>query len=125
MSEVTAKGSCLCGGVRYQVTGPVQDVTACHCTQCRKQSGHYWASSGSAEEDFQLLSEEGLTWYRASDIAVRGFCATCGSALFWKKNDEDRISFSAGSLDQHPGVRLVKNIFTDDKGDYYALEAKE
>ncbi|NNF76417.1 MAG: GFA family protein [Rhizobiales bacterium] len=125
MSEVTAKGSCLCGGVCYQVTGPVQDVTACHCTQCRKQSGHFWASSWAAEEDFELLSKEGLTWYRASDIAVRGFCATCGSALFWKKNDADRISFSAGSLDEHPGVTLTKHIFTEDKGDYYALEPKE
>ncbi|MCP5081590.1 MAG: GFA family protein [Alphaproteobacteria bacterium] len=125
MSEVTARGSCLCGGVRYQVTGPVQDVTACHCTQCRKQSGHYWASSGAADGDFELLSEEGLKWYRASDSAIRGFCATCGSALFWKKNEQDRISFSAGSLDEHPGVTLAKHIFTDDKGDYYTLEPKE
>lgn len=125
MSEVTASGSCLCGSVRYQVTGPVQDVTACHCSQCRKQSGHFWASSGSAEADFELLSEDGLTWYRASDFATRGFCANCGSALFWKKDDEDRMSFSAGSLDTHPGITLTKHIFTDDKGDYYPLETKE
>ena len=124
-SAVTASGSCLCGSIRYQVTGPVQNVTACHCSQCRKQSGHFWASSGAADEDFELLSEEGLKWYRASDSAVRGFCGICGSVLFWKKNDEDRMSFSAGSLDTHPGVTLAKNIFTDDKGDYYEIAPKE
>ena len=125
ISVVTASGSCLCGSIRYQVTGPVQNVTACHCSQCRKQSGHFWASSGAADEDFELLSEEGLKWYRASDSAIRGFCGVCGSVLFWKKNDEDRMSFSAGSLDTHPGVTLAKNIFTDDKGDYYEIAPKE
>ena len=125
MSEVTATGSCLCGSVRYQVNGPVMDVTACHCSQCRKQSGHYWASSNAAEADFELLKEDGLTWYRASDFASRGLCANCGSALFWKKDDEDRISFSAGSLDKHPDLTIAKHIFTDDKGDYYQVGSKE
>lgn len=123
MSEVTAKGSCLCGAVRFQVNGPVRPVTACHCTQCRKQSGHYWASSSAADEDFQLVNEEGLKWYRASDIAVRGFCSICGSTMFWKHNEEDKISFSAGTLDEHPKLTLAKHIFTETKGDYYKLDA--
>ena len=125
MGKVTAAGSCLCGSVRYQVTGPVRDITACHCSQCRKQSGHFWASSAAADSDFQLLNEDGLTWFRSSDFAVRGFCANCGSALFWKKDGEDRISFSSGSLDKHPGLTLSKNIFTDDKGDYYTIPGEE
>ena len=121
MSETTVKGSCLCGSVRYEVTGSVQDITACHCTQCRKQTGHYWASTGYALSDFNMVSEEGLKWYRASDIASRGFCAKCGSTLFWKPNGEERISFSAGTIDEHSGLKLNKHIFTDDKGDYYEI----
>ena len=70
MSEVIATGSCLCGGVRYQVTGPVHDVTACHCTQCRKQSGHFWASSWAADEDFELLSEDGYPEPPPSQFSV-------------------------------------------------------
>ena len=121
MSETTVKGSCLCGSISYQVTGPVEDITACHCTQCRKQTGHYWASTGCALSDFEMVSEEGLKWYRASDIASRGFCSKCGSTLFWKPNGEERISFSAGTIDEHSGLKLNKHIFTDDKGDYYEI----
>ena len=122
MTEAVATGSCLCGSVRYRINGPVGDITACHCTQCRKQSGHFWASSYAAEQDFELLSEEGLKWYRSSDIATRGFCAKCGSALFWKRDDETRISFSAGSIDEHAEMGCSKHIFTDTKGDYYEID---
>ncbi len=125
MSNVIAAGSCLCGSVRYQVTGPVETITACHCSQCRKQSGHLWASSGAADSDFELLSQDGLTWFRSSDFAKRGFCAKCGSALFWKKDGEDRISFSSGSLDTHPGLTLARHIFTEDKADYTLSEQQE
>lgn len=125
MSETTAKGSCLCGAVSFQTTGPLREVIACHCTQCRKQSGHYWASSSSADEDFHLTNDEGLKWYRASDTAARGFCVTCGSTMFWKPDGESRISFSAGTLDEHPKLSIAKHIFTENKGDYYTLEAKE
>lgn len=122
MSEEIVKGSCLCGSITYEAKNPRKEVTACHCTQCRKQSGHYWASSGCAVEDFKLLTEEGLKWYRASDFASRGFCAKCGSALFWKLDDEDRMSFSAGSLDGAEDFHVAKHIFTDDKGSYYEID---
>ena len=125
MAEVTARGSCLCGAVSFQITGPLRQVIACHCTQCRKQSGHYWALSSAADEDFHLTNEDGLKWYSASDTAIRGFCATCGSTMFWKQNDENKISFSAGTLDEHPELSIAKHIFTDTKGDYYTLESKE
>ena len=121
MSEEIARGSCLCGSVTYEAKNPRKEVTACHCTQCRKQSGHYWASSGCALDDFKVLTDEGLKWYRASDSATRGFCAKCGSALFWKHDDEDRMSFSAGSLDGAEGFTVAKHIFTDDKGSYYEI----
>ena len=121
MSEEIARGSCLCGSVTYEARNPRKEVTACHCTQCRKQSGHYWASSGCAIEDFKLLTEEGLKWYRASDFASRGFCSKCGSALLWKHDDEDRMSFSAGSIDGAEGFTVAKHIFTDDKGSYYEI----
>ena len=122
MSEETVKGSCLCGSVTYEAKNPRKEVTACHCSQCRKQSGHFWASSGCAIEDFNLLTEESLKWYRASDFASRGFCAKCGSALFWKHDGEDRMSFSAGSLDGAESFSVAKHIFTDDKGSYYEID---
>lgn len=67
-------GACLCGAIRYAVRGPLRPVVVCHCSQCRRQTGHYLAASSVALERFDLHAHESLRWYRASDTAERGFC---------------------------------------------------
>ena len=114
-------GGCLCGAVRYEVAGPLADPHACHCGQCRRQSGHYVVATGAARGDFSLTETRGLKWYRSSALARRGFCADCGSALFWDDGGEE-ISINAGSLDQPTGLALKKHIFVDDKADYYEID---
>ena len=64
---------------------------------------------------------ENVTWYKASDAARRGFCMTCGSALFWKHEAEPFTSVMAGAFDSPSGLRLTKHIFCADKGDYYEI----
>jgi len=115
------KGSCLCGTVRFEVTGEVQGPSVCHCSQCRKQSGHVWASAYVPDEALKITQNEGLKWYASSDVAKRGFCGTCGAFLFWKMNGEATTSFSLGSLDGPTGIALEKHIFTESKGDYYVI----
>ncbi len=115
------KGSCLCGAVRYRITGPVRTILACHCSQCRKQTGHYYAATEAKVADVDFQGAENVTWYAASDEARRGFCSICGSALFWQRNDSDHISIGAGSLDGHTGLELGGHIFVADKGDYYEI----
>ena len=68
-------GSCLCGAVAFQAT-PDRHVIDCHCTQCRKQSGHFWAATFAWHRDFRLTRDEGLRWYRASPAATRSSAAT-------------------------------------------------
>lgn len=77
-------GGCLCGGVRYRVGGALRDAIACHCTQCRRTSGHHAAMTSAASEDLTLISSRTLEWYRSSPAAERGFCRVCGSNLFWR-----------------------------------------
>jgi len=115
------KGSCLCGSVRYSVNGPMRAVVACHCTQCRKQSGHYFAASGADDRDLTIEDGGTLKWYAASDDAKRGFCGDCGSALFWKSDGSTRTSILAGSLDGPTNIKLDRHIFVADQGDYYVL----
>ncbi len=115
------RGSCLCGDITYEITGELRGkINACHCGQCRKQSGHYWASANVQEGDITVNGP--VAWYEASDIAKRGFCGRCGSFLFWKAHDEDQISFALGALDEDEGARLEQHIFTADKGDYYDIK---
>jgi hypothetical protein len=113
------KGSCLCGAIQYEVRGEVGQPANCHCLQCRKQSGHTWASSYAPEDCIEI--EGPVTWYAASPTAKRGFCATCGSFLFWKDQSEIWMSFSMGSIDGPSGLRLRSHIFTAFKGDYYDI----
>ncbi len=114
-------GSCLCGAVRFQVTGTPTGASVCHCGQCRKQSGHVWSSAQVPRADLALSGAKGLRWYHASKIARRGFCGTCGSFLFWDETGDDNISFALGAIDGPTGLRLEKHIFTADKGDYYVI----
>lgn len=115
-------GSCLCRAVRFRVTGSLRPVVGCHCTQCRKQTGHYMAATGALLAHFELIEDRGLKWYEASNIAKRGFCAECGSTLFWQAHDADYIAIAAGSIDGGTGLRTAAHIFVADKGDYYDLD---
>ncbi|QFT58528.1 Glutathione-dependent formaldehyde-activating enzyme [Sulfitobacter sp. THAF37] len=113
------KGSCLCGKITFSATDLARAPAACHCSQCRKQSGHYWASVNVWMKGFSMKGP--VRWYEASDSARRGFCPTCGSFLFWKSNDEDEIGVALGALDGDTGLHLERHIFTADKGDYYEI----
>ena len=115
-------GSCNCGGVHFELTGPLRPVVACHCGQCRKQTGHFVAATRAADADIEITESESLKWYAASQEAKRGFCSTCGSALFWKHNGSDHTSVMAGVLDGDAGgIKLDRHIFVADKGDYYEI----
>lgn len=116
------RGSCLCGHVVFDVTGPFREVISCHCTQCRKTSGHYWAASTVPLDRFRVIRDDGLAWYRSSDTATRGYCRDCGASLFWKPDDEGRMAFAPGALDGPTGLASGAHIFTEDAGDYYAPE---
>lgn len=115
------KGSCLCSSVAFTIDGDMSPPSVCHCGQCRKQSGHVWASASTHQDNLRFSASDTLSWYRASDIARRGFCSNCGSFLFWQHNQEDTISISMGALDAPTGLKLSKHIFVADKGDYYDI----
>ncbi len=121
MSE-TLTGRCLCGGVAFEIDPPLAPPAACHCSQCRRMSGHFWAAFTVPMGRFRMLSDDTLRWHRSSERAERGFCGTCGGFLFWRETGQDgNIDVAAGTLDLPTGMRLVDHIFVADKGDYYEI----
>lgn len=114
-------GRCLCGAVRYTARNMSPDVVYCHCSQCRRQSGHVHAGTVVAEDALEVTGADNVTWYAASDYARRGFCSTCGSILFWKDEESSDISILAGSFDEPSGLRATSHIFVADKGSYYEI----
>jgi hypothetical protein len=77
------KGSCLCGKIKFEVEGDLNPPSACHCTMCRKQTGHYEAGTDVPRSCVKIFGEENITWYKSSEKVRRGLCSTCGSFLFF------------------------------------------
>jgi hypothetical protein len=114
-------GSCLCGAVKYEVHGELRSVIACHCLQCRKQTGTYMSATATLDGNLKIVEGRGLKWYRSSIKAQRGFCGDCGSPLFWKGDGLDYTSITAGSLDGATGLPLEGHIYCKSAGDYYVI----
>lgn len=115
------KGSCLCGAVWFEIEGELAPPDACHCSQCRRQSGHYWASTDIDKDRIVIHGSEAVRWYQASEKVRRGFCSTCGSFLFWEPLGGARTAIAMGAFDAPTGTRLGHHIFVADKGDYYEI----
>jgi hypothetical protein len=114
-------GQCLCGAVKYQVTGKLQPVTACHCSQCRRTSGHFAAMTSAPRYALEISTSQSLRWFASSQAAERGFCVHCGSNLFWREMTGVEVSITAGTLDPPTGLAIARHIFVDDKADYYDI----
>ena len=105
-----ATGSCLCGAVRYTITGPLRSILVCHCAMCRRAMSGVGAFTACAPGDIRIEGTK-LRWYQSSPIARRGFCAQCGSSLFWEPAHGNHLSVSAGSLDDSSRLAIGEHLF--------------
>jgi hypothetical protein len=118
---MSREGSCLCGAVTFQVEGELAAPDACHCTACRKSSGHFFVSTDAARSSVSIQGSENITWFRSSDRVRRGFCSTCGSSLFWDPVDRDWTGIAMGAFDGPTNTHLHVHVHAGDKGDYYEI----
>jgi len=112
------KGGCLCGEVRFEVTGPFIRASHCHCSRCRRHSGAAVCTQGRVRRGhFRLVSgADAIRTYRPASGSAKAFCVTCGSSLFggqWPAGRE--ISIRLGSLDDDPGIRPQFHTFVGSK----------
>lgn len=111
----THTGGCLCGAVRYSISGPIRDVVICHCSMCQKLHGAAGAHSKARKSDITFTEDHGLAWFASSDRARRGFCKDCGSSLFWEPVNQLTMGILAGSLDDSSMLKTIGHIFTEEK----------
>ncbi len=116
-------GRCMCGAVQYEIHGPIRDVIACHCEQCRRASGHYVAATAAHPKHLSITRDDGLTWYEGTKQIRRGFCRICGSTLFFDHGDDYPTGVAAGSLDSGEAVKIAVHIWTEEAGNYYDIPA--
>lgn len=115
------KGSCLCSAVTFEIEGELAAPDACHCSKCRKQTGHYFASTDVPKDRLTIRGDENVGWYQSSEKVRRGFCKTCGSSLFWDPPHRDWMGVAMGAFDTATETHLKMHIFVADKGDYYDI----
>jgi len=119
------KATCLCGAVSLELEGALERAPeACHCSQCRKQTSHFFAAVNVRRKALTIHGGDKVTWYRSSAEVRRGFCSVCGSSLFWNPTKEgyEWIGIAMGLFDSPTGTRLAKHTFVGDKGDYYDID---
>jgi hypothetical protein len=113
-------GGCLCGAVRFTAEHADTEIHACHCRMCRR-----WSGGGpfipALATGVQFASEDQLRRYASSDWAERGFCATCGTTLFYFLKPTSAYMISIAAFDDEAAFRLVREIFIDKKPASYAL----
>ena len=116
-------GGCLCGGVRYQITGPHRDIVNCHCENCRRTHGHIAAYTSVHQSDLKLIQQQTLQWYHdQSPDTYRGFCNRCGASLFWDARDgREKMAVAAGSLDDGAGLKTIGHVYVSEAGKYYEI----
>jgi hypothetical protein len=113
------RGSCLCGGVRYEVdAGGFGKVVHCHCSICRKATGAAFRTRAAVRKAaFRWLAgEELVSRYASSPGEERTFCRVCGSTLpTFFRDGRDEIGLPLGTLDDDPGVRPAEHVWVDSK----------
>ncbi|WP_423821983.1 GFA family protein [Salinisphaera sp. SPP-AMP-43] len=122
MSESESTGRCACGGVRFRLTEATTDVIACHCETCRRWSGYIWGATHASKSALVIEAGDMLSWWASSNFAERGFCSHCGSSLFYRRHETERISIAPGALDAPTGLATTQHICVAEAGDYYPLD---
>lgn len=107
----TYSGGCHCGAVRFTVTGPLRQILACHCDDCRRLAGASWAATAAPRDQYHFTADDSLTWYRSSAWAQRAFCQICGSNLFYQLDAEAVMSVSVGMLDDSEMLTVEGQLF--------------
>lgn len=116
------RGKCLCGAVPFEASPAEPHFETCHCTTCRKWGGG--PAFATTVTDLALAEDAPVTWFSSSDFAERGFCATCGTHLFWRLKEGGFITVFTGAFDTTDDLTFAAQIFTDEKPAAYAFANK-
>lgn len=118
------EGSCLCGGIRYEYDGEIEEISICHCAQCRKAQGSAFAAVSPLDSArFRIVAGAGLLKeYRSSPGKVRAFCAHCGSPIYSARDDMPGVKrLRIGTVDTPFACDNMFHIFVDSKASWFDI----
>ena len=115
------EGGCLCGKIRFTITGPINNIVHCHCSRCRKSQGSSFATNGVVNtSDFTLVSgDELLTAYETTPGQKKYFCKVCGSPIMSKSEQQpDQVRIRIGTIESDITERPSAHIFSSSKANW-------
>ena len=122
MRASARRGGCLCGDIRFEVTGEPHEVTHCYCSMCRR-------SAGAGSQTFVQFPSHDVRWtrmpkpYESSPGCVRGFCERCGSSMFLDYADQvGFIWLTAGTFDDPESLSPTLHWCLDDKPSWVPID---
>lgn len=116
-------GGCQCGAVRYRIEGMPLDPHLCHCRMCQKAAGNYFMPLAFAPGKSLALTRGEPAWFASSGPVRRGFCANCGTPLFFDTLQSDGVAVTLGSLDDPDVLPPVANCGTEGEVPFFAALA--
>lgn len=118
------RGSCLCGGVAYEIDGELEDVLNCHCSMCRKLHASAFRTRAKVRtRDWTTLKgQDQITFYESSPGEHKAFCAVCGSSLYTRFDQAPEVlGFPMGTLDTDPGVKANRHLYVGNKAPWFDI----
>ncbi|AGI24136.1 GFA family protein [Pseudomonas sp. MT3] len=118
-------GGCLCGAVRYTISGELAPIQVCHCGQCRKaQGGPFATNIPVADDAFRLLAgAEALVHFRSSEDKRRVFCGHCGSPIYSARDSRPEVlRVRAGSLDEPLRTAPEGHYYIESRAAWWPLD---
>ena len=117
-------GSCLCGSVKFQITGDISPIEICYCQMCRKASGGPLSANSPVKSDeFRIThGSDAIDAYESSPGELRHFCSRCGSPLFSTCADRPTVvRVRVGTINEPLPVRPVASYFTGSKCNWWEI----
>ena len=122
MTQTTYAGGCLCGAVRYEITGPVSNPCYCHCTTCRRATGAPMVPWGTFAREAVRIVRGRLSEFRSSAQVSRGFCAHCGTSLTYRHEARaGEIDVTLATLDDPTLLPPRMHVWVKDRLPWVAI----
>ncbi len=110
---MSARGQCMCGAVQITLPTLPDNYGICACDMCRRITGGMFYSVWVADADLQITEQDAVRTHDSSPWAERGFCANCGSPLWYRMRDDDQRGLSLGLFDDTTGMTAGDLYFSD------------
>ena len=117
------KGGCLCGNVRYEYNGDIEEIAMCHCSQCRQAQGGAFATNSPVDSDkLKFSGQEFIKEFESNDNKIRAFCQNCGSPLYSALRDRPTVKrLRVGTIETDFTCENKYHIFSASKAPWHSI----